>query len=80
MLKPLAFGVTLGLFVGILCGIFMAVSVATGYGKEMFDMFGPMHPMYSFTYVGALWIAVLHFIALFVVGSLFATVYNRLAK
>jgi hypothetical protein len=80
MLKPNAFGVTLGLFGAVLCGGFMLASILTGYGKEMLDLFGPMHPWYSLSLIGALWMAVFHFIVLYILGGLFAAIYNKLAK
>jgi hypothetical protein len=80
MLKPTAFGVTLGFFGFIICGGFMVASILTGFGKPLLDLLGPLHPWYSFSYIGALWMAVFHFIALYILGGLFVVVYNGLAK
>ncbi len=80
MFKPKALGLTLGLFWGVGALVFMSLSLMTGYGSNLLMQFGPLHPGYSYTYGGAIWMAVLHFIVGYVVGNIFALVYNRFGK
>lgn len=79
-LKPIALGLTAGIFCGVFCIIFMLVSIWTGYAKDMLLQFGPLHPWFSYSYWGALWMGVLHFIVVGVIAYLFALVYNKLAQ
>lgn len=80
MLKSKALGLTLGIFLAVCAGGMMVISLLTGWGKEMLETFGPYHPWFQYTWLGALWMAVLHFVVGFVDGWLFAWVYNKLAK
>ena len=80
MLKPNALGLTLGIFGFVMVGGMMTLSLLTGLGKPLVDLFGPMHPWYSYSYIGALWMAIMHFIACYIGGGLFAIIYNKLAK
>ena len=80
MLKPKALGLTLGIFWAVMAAGMMLVSMWTGYAKEMLETFGPLHPWYSYSYLGALILAVEHFVCGLVGGALFAWVYNQFAK
>lgn len=80
MLKPKALGLTLGIFAAVCSGGMMAISLLTGWWKDAFELFGPFHPWYQYTWLGALWMTVLHFVDGLIVGWLFALVYNQFAK
>lgn len=81
MLKPKALGLTLGTFWGVGAAVMMLVALTTGFGKAFIsEVVGPLHPGFTFTYLGVLWMTVMHFIVGVVVGSLFAWLYNQFAK
>ena len=75
-----ALGLTFGLFVGVCHFGWMIISLLTGYAKDIIIQFGSLHPGFSYTYGGALWMGILHFIMGFIVAYLFALVYNKLSK
>ncbi|MDO8617417.1 MAG: hypothetical protein Q7N87_00775 [Candidatus Uhrbacteria bacterium] len=80
MLKEKALGLTVGIFCGVWWLVLMMYSLSSGYGKELIMLVGPMHPGFSYSAGGAIWMAILHFIVGYILGHLFAWVYNRFAK
>ena len=80
MFKPKALGLTLGAFWGVWALAFLVLSLMTGYGSSVLMLVGPLHPGFSYTYGGAIWMGVLHFIVGYIVGHVFALVYNRFSK
>ena len=77
-LNPKALGLTLGIFMGAAALLLMAVSLLTGYQREVITIIGSLHPYFYYTYLGTLWMGVLHFACGFVVGWLFGKLYNKL--
>lgn len=80
MLNPKAFGLTVGIFSGVWWLALMMYSLSSGYGKDFVMLMGPMHPGFSYSAGGALWMAVLHFILGYILGHVFAWLYNKFAK
>lgn len=77
-LSPKGLGLTAGIFCGIFHLGFIAISVATGFAKDLIMLVGSMHPWFSYTYLGAIWMGVFHFVVVGLVAALFAWVYNKL--
>ena len=80
MFKPKAFGISLGLLWGVWALVFMVLSLTTGYGSNVLMLVGPLHPGFAYSYLGALWMGILHFIIGYIIGHVFALVYNRFGK
>lgn len=79
-LNKKALGLTMGIFIGLSWLIAMLVSLATGYMKEIIIIIGSLHPFFSYSLLGAAWMAVFHLIVGFMGGWIFAWVYNKLSK
>jgi fructose-specific phosphotransferase system IIC component len=79
-LNKKAFGFTFGLLAGIFWLIIMLVSLITDYLREIIILIGSLHPLFSYSLLGALWMGIFHFICGFIIGWLFAWIYNKLAK
>ncbi|MSR85412.1 hypothetical protein EXS71_03200 [Candidatus Uhrbacteria bacterium] len=80
MFKEKALGLTTGIFCGAWWFVWMLMAMNGGYGKEMLMLVGPMHPGFSLSFGGAIWMGVLHLVVGFVLGYVFAWLYNKLAK
>lgn len=78
-LNPKALGLALGLLSGGAWLVLMALSLTTGVLDQTVQAVGGLHPGFSYTWSGALWLAVMHFVGGFVGGWLAAVVYNKLA-
>lgn len=78
-LNPKALGLTLGLLSGGAWLVLMAFSLTTGVLDQTAQAVGGLHPGFSYTWGGALWIIVMHLVGGFVGGWLVASVYNKLA-
>lgn len=79
-LSKKAFGISLGFTCGAAVFVFMLVSLWTSYAQDLLMLVGPLHPGFSYSYTGAIWMAVLHFIMGYIFGWIIAWVYNRVAK
>lgn len=78
-LNPKALGLTFGLLAGGAWLVLMALSLTTGVLDQTVQAVGGLHPGFSYTWNGALWIAVMHLVGGFVGGWVVASVYNKLA-
>jgi len=79
-LSKKAFGVSLGFTCGATAFILMLASLWTGFAKDLLMLFGPLHPGFSYSYTGAIWMAVAHFVMGYIFGWVMAWVYNRVSK
>lgn len=79
-LNARSLGLTAGIFAGAGWFLVMVFSLATRYADDLLMKIGGYHPGFSYNLGGAVWMGILHFIALYIVGYLFATVYNKLTK
>ena len=78
-LNSKALGLTLGLFAGSVWLVLMTVSLTTGLFDQTVQGVGGLHPGFSYTWGGMLWIVGMHLVGGFVGGWLVASVYNKLA-
>lgn len=78
-LNSKALGLTLGLLAGGVWLVLMAVSLTTGFLDQTVQAVGGMHPGFSYTWGGTVWMVVMHLVAGFVWGWAIATVYNKLS-
>jgi len=71
----------LGLTAAVLSGAFwlvtMVVSLLTGVGELTLTTIGSFHPFFEYSWVGMVVIVVEHLICGFILGWLFAWVYNK---
>lgn len=75
-----AFALTASIMSGGLSLILNVLSVLTGYATEFFELIAPFHPGYSHTILGALISSLWMFIYGYVIGAVFARIYNAIAK
>ena len=78
-LNPKALGLTLGFLAGGAWLVLMAVSLSTGVLDQTIQTIGGLHPGFSYTLGGAVWMVVMHLVAGFVWGWVIATAYNKLS-
>lgn len=78
-LNAKALGLTTGVFAGIIWLVLLSLSVGTGYAKDMIMLMGSVHPGFAYSYAGAVWLGILHLITGFILGYLFAWMYNKLS-
>ncbi len=80
MLNAKALALTAGILGAVVAGGLVVVSLLTGYAADYLAMVGPLHPWYAYSYLGALILAVEHFVGCFIGGYVFGAVYNVFAK
>ena len=78
-LNPKALGLTLGLLAGGAWLVLMVVSLTTGVLDQTVQTIGGLHPGFSYTWGGAVWLVGMHLAGGFVGGWVVATVYNKLS-
>lgn len=76
-LNPKALGMTVSVLTGAFWFIAMSFSLLTGLGKRTLDLLGGMHPFYHYTWGGMLTLVIEHLIFGFIVGWIFARLYNK---
>lgn len=79
-LNPKAFGFASAIFSGGLWFLAMAISLLTGLGQTTLITLGGYHPFFSYNFAGLLIITVEHLICCFILGWIFAWLYNQLVK
>lgn len=72
-----ALGLACGVISGAMAFLFLFISAATGYGKEMIAMATSVYPWVSATYIGALLGLVCGFIKGYIFGVVVAFAYNK---
>ena len=79
-LNEKALALTAGIFAGVVWLLVMIISLASGYAKDVILKVGALHPGFSYTYGGAIWMGILHFIGAAIFAYIFAWLYNKLAE
>ena len=77
-LNSKALGMTVGILTSAGWLVMMTISLLTGFGTRTLSTFGSYHPMFSYSWGGMLWMVVLHLLAGFILGWVFAALYNKL--
>ncbi|MCX6702268.1 MAG: hypothetical protein NTW60_00095 [Candidatus Wolfebacteria bacterium] len=80
MLNPKALGCALSVLAGGFWFLVMTFSLLADYWMRPITTLGPLHPFFSFTWMGMVIIVIEHLIGGFIVGWLFAKVYNKFAR
>lgn len=80
MLNAKALAITAGIFGAVFAGGIVVVSLLTGYAADYLTLVGPLHPWYAYSYLGALILAVEHFVVCFIGAYIFGALYNVFAK
>ncbi len=75
-----ALGLTVGIFAGGFWFLAMSLSLLTGMGARTVMTIGSFHPFFSYSWIGMLWMPAIHLVGGFLLGWLFAKLYNALAK
>jgi len=79
--NPKALGLATAVFAGAAWLIAMAVSLITGVGVVTLTTLGSFHPFFAYSWGGLVVIVIEHLICGFIVGYVFAWLYNKfLAK
>ncbi|HMB17366.1 MAG TPA: bacteriophage holin [Candidatus Paceibacterota bacterium] len=73
-----ALAVSGGLIWGVLMFLTTLLSITTGYGTEMLEIFKSIYPGYSITLVGSVVGFVYGFFDLFIAFGIFGWLYNKL--
>jgi len=79
-LNPKTLGYTVAIFAGAYWFLAMIFSLLTGIGEITLTTLGSFHPFFSYSWAGMIIIVIEHLIAGFIVGWIFAKVYNKLLK
>ena len=80
-LHPCALAVTGGLLCGIYTLMFTWFSILSGgYGQEFLQMWVPLHPGYSISFLGGIIGFVYSFVEMFFWLFIFGHVYNHMCK
>jgi hypothetical protein len=80
-IKPLAFGISLGIIWGAVLFFTTLLSYYTGYAKLFLETLAvSIYPGYTISPIGSLLGLVYGFIDLFIMGSITGWIYNRIAK
>ena len=71
----------LGLAIGVVSAgvwfVIMTVSLLTGFLDQTIQAIGSFHPGFSYTWMGLLYVVVMHLVAGFGMGFVIALVYNQ---
>ncbi|MEW6001662.1 MAG: hypothetical protein AB1638_03310 [Nitrospirota bacterium] len=82
-LNTKAFALAAAILSGVVSFLLTLLSVLTGFAKEFFDIIAPFHPGYSpykHSFIGALISCIWMFVYGYILGVLFALIYNSLIK
>lgn len=78
-----AFALAAAILSGVASFLLTLLSVFTGFAKDFFDIIAPFHPGYSpykHSFIGALISGIWMFIYGYILGAVFAYLYNSLVK
>ena len=79
-LNPKALGWAAGILSGAFWFLAMTFSLASGLGARTLTTLGSFHPLFSYSWIGMVIITVEHLIAGYIIGWIFAWLYNKLNK
>ncbi len=79
-LNPKACGLTVGVLGGAFWLVAMILSLLTGLGEQTLTTWGSWHPFFSYSFLGLVIMVIEHLVFGFIVGWIFATVYNLFNK
>ena len=80
MLNPKALGSTLAILAGAFWLVAMSVSLLTGLWQDTVAPVSGFHPYVTYTWTGMVLIVVEHLVAGYILGWVFAWLYNRLSR
>lgn len=79
-LNSKALGYAVAVFTGSLWLILMGISLLTGIGELTITTLGSFHPFFSYSWIGLVVIVVEHLVGGFILGWVFAWLYNEFSK
>ena len=77
MLNSKALGLALSVLAGGVWFLMMGFSLLSGMGERTVMALGSYHPFFSYSFGGLIIIVIEHLIGGFIVGVIFAKLYNR---
>ncbi|KKW48212.1 MAG: hypothetical protein UY99_C0010G0045 [Parcubacteria group bacterium GW2011_GWA1_59_11] len=80
MLNPKALGSTLAILAGAFWLVAMSVSLLTGLWQDTVATVSGFHPYVTYTWTGMVLIVVEHLVAGYILGWVFAWLYNKLSR
>lgn len=80
MLNSKALGLALSVLAGGFWFLMMGFSLLFGIGERTVMTLGSYHPLFSYSFGGLIIIVIEHLIGGFIVGVIFAKLYNRFAN
>lgn len=79
-LNTKATGMAFGTLLALVWLVAMFLSLLTGIGVRTLSTFGSFHPFFSYSWGGMFIMAIEHLVGGYIVGSAFATLYNKFLK
>lgn len=79
-LSPKALGYTVAILGGAYWFLAMSFSLLTGIGEITLSTIGAYHPFFSYSWAGMIILVIEHLICGYIVGWIFAWVYNKQIK
>jgi len=79
-LNPKALATATAIFLALIWLVVMGFSLLTGVGKTTVNTLGGMHPYYGYSWGGLIVIVIEHLICGYVLGWVFAKLYNKYLK
>lgn len=76
-LNPKALALTSAILCAAFWFIAMTFSLLSGIGEMTLTIIGSFHPFFSYSWIGMVIIVIEHLIGAFIVGWLFAWLYNK---
>ncbi|MBI5401688.1 hypothetical protein HZB05_02570 [Candidatus Wolfebacteria bacterium] len=80
MLNSKAFGSALGILAGGFWFLMMGFSLLTGMGERTVVALGSFHPFFGYSFGGLIIIVIEHLIGGFIIGAIFAKLYNKFSR
>lgn len=79
-LSSRAFALAVAIFAGACWFMAMVLSLLTGIGEITLTTIGAFHPFFSYSWIGMIIIVIEHLICGYIVGWIFAWLYNKFLK
>jgi len=79
-LNPKGLGLAAGVLLGAIWLALMLFSLLTGIGNLTIATIGAFHPFFSYSWGGMVVIVIEHLIGGYIIGWIFAKLYNKLAQ
>lgn len=79
-LNPKGLGMAIGVLLGAIWLVMMVFSLLTGIGNLTLTTIGAFHPFFSYSWGGMIIIVIEHLLGGYIIGWIFAKLYNKFAQ